>query len=99
MRPLPYGRGSVVPASGLLLTTLCLAAIALPSQAQTPKPPTYDDDVRPIFQRRCFACHSAAEARAGLSLESYVGVLKGGGSGDIVIPGRPGASLLYKVVA
>jgi hypothetical protein len=78
---------------------LLLLTIALAASAQTAKPPTYDDDVKPIFRRRCFACHSSAEARAGLSLESYVGVLKGGGSGDIVIPGRPAASLLYKVVA
>jgi WD40 repeat protein len=37
--------------------------------------------------------------RAGLSLESYAGVMKGGGSGEIVVAGRPGASMLYKVVA
>src|SRR5258708_2804506 len=66
---------------------------------QTAKHPNYEDDVRPIFSRRCFACHSAAEMRAGLSLESYAGVLKGGGSGEILKPGRPGASILYHAVA
>lgn len=77
------------------------AILALAAQvwAQTGKPPTYDDDIRPIFQRRCFGCHSAAEARAGLSLESYTGVMKGGGSGDIVKPGLPGRSILYQAVA
>ncbi len=37
--------------------------------------------------------------RAGLSLESYGGVMKGGGSGDIVVAGRPGASLLFKAIS
>jgi WD40 repeat protein len=37
--------------------------------------------------------------RAGLSLETYSGVLKGGGSGEIVIPGRPVASMLFKVIS
>src|SRR5260370_21104148 len=78
---------------------LLLLTLALGASAQTAKPPTYDDDVKAIFRRRCFGCHSSAESRPGLSLETYAGVLKGGGSGDIVIPGRPAASLLYKVVA
>jgi WD40 repeat protein len=66
---------------------------------QAAKHTNYEDDVRPIFSRRCFACHSAAEMRAGLNLESYAGVLKGGGSGEILKPGRPGASILYQAVA
>jgi hypothetical protein len=72
------------------------AAILL--HAQAPRHPNYEDDVRPIFAHRCFACHNAAEMRSGLNLESFSGVLKGGGSGDVVIPGRAGASILYRAV-
>ena len=61
--------------------------------------PNYDDDVKPIFARYCFTCHSASEMRSGLSLESFAGVLKGGGAGEVVIPGRPASSILYKAVA
>jgi hypothetical protein len=60
--------------------------------------PNYDDDIRPLFARRCFGCHNASEMRSGLSLETYVGVMKGGGAGDAVIAGRPTSSLLYKAV-
>jgi WD40 repeat protein len=67
--------------------------------AQPPHHTNYEDDVRPIFQRRCFGCHNASEMRAGLSLESYNGVLKGGGSGEIVIAGRPSSSLLFKAIS
>jgi len=72
-------------------------AIALPAAAQG-KHPNYDDDVKPIFARYCFGCHNASEMRSGLSLESYAGVMKGGGSGDAVIPGRAASSLLFKAV-
>jgi WD40 repeat protein len=81
-------------------TRIC--ALLLPAlllQGQAVKHPNYEDDVRPIFARRCFACHNAAEMRSGLNLESFAGVLKGGGSGDAVIPGRASASLLYRAVA
>jgi hypothetical protein len=62
------------------------------------KTPNYDEDIRPIFARRCFGCHNSSEMRSGLSLETYAGVMKGGGSGDAVVPGRATASLLYKAV-
>ena len=61
--------------------------------------PNYDDDIKPLFARRCFACHSAGEMRSGLNLESYAGVLKGGSSGDVVIAGRAASSMLYRAVA
>jgi WD40 repeat protein len=69
---------------------------AAPAFAQHPN---YDDDVKPIFARYCFQCHSAGEMRSGLNLESFAGVLKGGSSGDAVIAGRPASSTLYKAVA
>lgn len=79
----------------------CLAVLLLLAPALLAQPahhPNYDDDVKPIFARYCFQCHSAGEMRAGLSLESYSGVLKGGGSGDVVTAGRPASSILFKAV-
>jgi hypothetical protein len=78
------------------LQSLTFLIIAAPALAQHPN---YEDDVKPLFARRCFACHGAGEMRAGLNLEAYSGVMKGGGSGEIVIAGRPASSMLYKVVA
>jgi Planctomycete cytochrome C/WD domain, G-beta repeat len=83
-----------MPAFKPAFLVLCLF---LPLHAQ-PRHPNYDDDIRPLFARRCFGCHNASEMRSGLSLESYAGVMKGGGSGDAVIAGRPTSSLLYKAV-
>jgi len=83
---------------GNLQRALLFVALAIPGFAQ-PRPVTFDDDVKPIFARRCLGCHNAGEMRAGLNLESFGGVLKGGGSGDAVIAGRASASLLYRAVA
>jgi len=78
------------------LLLLLLPAIAL---GQPAKHPNYEDDIKPLFARRCFACHSAGEMRSGLNLEAFSGVVRGGSSGDVVVPGRASASLLYKAVA
>ena len=61
--------------------------------------PNYDDDIKPILRRYCFQCHSASEARSGLSLEVYAGALRGGSSGEAVVAGRASTSLLYQVIA
>ena len=78
--------------------TWVILTLLTPAQAQPTHHTNYEEDVRPIFARHCFGCHNASEMRAGLSLESYAGVLKGGGSGDIVIAARPTSSMLYKAV-
>jgi WD40 repeat protein len=72
--------------------------LALTTVAFAQHRPNYDDDIRPLLARRCFTCHSAAEMRSGLNLESYAGVMKGGSSGDVAIAGRAGSSMLFKVV-
>lgn len=74
-------------------------ALPIAAPAQPAHHPNYEDDIRPLLARRCFACHNASEMRAGLNLESYSGVLKGGGSGEVVVAGRPGSSLLFKAVS
>ena len=55
-------------AAGAALVLLLACALC----AQSPHHPNYDDDVRPIFARYCFQCHSAEEMRAGLNLESLL---------------------------
>lgn len=79
-----------------LLALLCLGGAAW---GQAGRHPNYEDDVKPVFARRCFGCHSAGEMRSGLNLETYAGVLKGGSSGDVVIAARAASSMLYRAVA
>jgi WD40 repeat protein len=77
------------------MRALLLLAVALPGLATV----NYDEDVKPIFNRYCLGCHSAGEMRAGLSLESYQGVLKGSSGGDVVKAGRATQSALYLAVS
>jgi len=53
-------------------------------------------DVAPIFSANC-GCH-VGRSTAGLSLASHRGVMAGGRSGAVIVPGDPDASLLMQAV-
>ena len=65
-----------------------------------PQPPSggidFARDVRPILERSCFECHGPALAEADLRLDIRERFLSGGASGNAVVPGNPGASILYQ---
>lgn len=52
------------------------------------------EDVAELFQEKCGACHSEANALGGLNLSSYEAALEGGESGSIIQPGDADASSL-----
>jgi mono/diheme cytochrome c family protein len=56
--------------------------------------------VRPLFERKCFDCHSskADELKGNLKLESVELVLKGGATGPAVIAGDVENSLLLRAI-
>jgi mono/diheme cytochrome c family protein len=54
---------------------------------------SYRQDVQPIFDRACVACHGGS---AGLWLDSYEHVLAGSSLGPVVTPDDPDASELYR---
>src|ERR1017187_209428 len=95
----PLGRERLLQSTPLLLPTALFLFATLPAFAQVAGHPNYDDEVKPLFARRCFACHSAGEMRSGLNLDTYAGVLKGGSSGDVAMAGRAAPSMLYRAVA
>jgi hypothetical protein len=57
---------------------------------------SFREDVFPIFARSCRLCHGAG---GGLSLADYETLMEGGNTGPVVVPGDPGASVLYRRVA
>ena len=89
-----FGAFVVVSAALVSLTSL---------RAASPSPEHlefFENQVRPLLVTHCHQCHSA-EAKplfAELRLDSRAGVLKGGSSGPVVIPGQPGESKLIHAV-
>ncbi len=84
----------------LLLLVLCLTLTGFAS-AQAP---TFERDVRPIFEKRCNACHNArqkddADVSGGLALDSYEAVLQGTKTHKVVGTTAPVSELAKRLVA
>jgi len=61
-------------------------------------PRTTEQDVLPIFQVRCVACHGKREQMGGLDLRTQSSRLKGGKSGPALVLGKPAESLMIQKI-
>jgi hypothetical protein len=61
----------------------------------------FEEKVRPILSEHCYKCHSHAngKARGELTLDTRDGMLKGGESGKVIVPGKPEQSSLIRAVS
>ncbi len=87
------------PALASLLLLAMLAAA--PAHALTKDEINFfENNVRPVLDSKCYSCHSAKAERVkgGLLLDSRAGVLKGGHSGPVIVPGNPDKSALITAV-
>ena len=59
----------------------------------------FEANIRPLLSDQCYECHSAqGKIKGGLRLDTRDGLIRGGDSGKVVIPGHPERSLLYEAV-
>ena len=60
----------------------------------------FETRIRPVLVQHCYECHAAdaEELAAGLRLDHREGMLAGGQSGTVVVPGDPDASLLIQAL-
>jgi len=73
--------------------------VGAPLLGATPAP-DFSQDVLPLLQARCLACHSGSSPQGGLDLSSTEAALRGGKSGRVIQPGESGrSSLVEKVVS
>jgi uncharacterized membrane protein len=78
---------------GKTLLMVAGAALTLAAAAEPPKKPatvSFSEDIFPILQIRCGACHAPGGEgyeTSGLDLRSYEGLIKGTKFGPIVVPG------------
>lgn len=54
----------------------------------------FADIIQPILEKKCVNCHGEASIKGGLLLSDIDGVLAGGKTGPLFIPGQPDTSLL-----
>lgn len=76
-------------------TVAIAAALATAQPVQAQAPVTYAD-VAPILATRCVMCHSGSAPPAGLRLDTFDAVLKGGARGAVVKQGAPLESELLR---
>ena len=76
---------------------LCGAAAARVTPAAEAGP-DFVREVLPIFSASCIRCHGPGESKALLRLDNETLFREGGDSGEVVVPGDPARSLLYKKV-
>jgi hypothetical protein len=82
----------------------CVGIIALPAAAEAVDPDRaaahrfFEEKVRPVLVARCLSCHGTDKQKAGLRLDSLVGMLRGGDSGAAIEPGDVEASNLVSAI-
>ena len=59
---------------------------------------TFVDDVKPIFRKRCAACHNGNRQSGGLDLTNFTNMMQGGSSGGSIEPGDSDNSYLYLLI-
>ncbi len=80
--------------NGLLGGMLAISIVS-PAWAESPDM----QSVRALLIEQCLDCHGPSKAKARLDLSTREGLLRGGYSGEVVVPGDAEASLLYEMVA
>jgi hypothetical protein len=72
-----------------------LGVLAVQPLARAQEKVNFTDHVLPIFRNECFNCHSADKKKGDLDLSTFTALMTGSSSGEIVVPGDPGASNLF----
>jgi mono/diheme cytochrome c family protein len=79
-----------------LVSAYALLNAGSPTISSHAGPVSYAQDVRPILQGRCGACHMGEMATKGLNMETHASLLAGSQNGPVIIPGDARGSLLVK---
>jgi hypothetical protein len=87
---------------GVLIAFLVVGDSAASSAAPAPtgqgESALFEQSIRPLLESKCLRCHDAKVHKADLDLSTHASILKGGESGEVVVPGKPEESPLYEMV-
>ena len=71
---------------------------ALLAQRISPNGILFNSEIAPILAEHCLECHDASTRKGGLDLSHKLAAMKGGKSGDAIVPGKSGESLVWDSV-
>ena len=80
-----------------VLAMLLLAAFSKARAAEAP--PTFNDQVLPIFREKCCGCHNPDKKKGGLDLTSHGQTMAGGSSGEVIAAGDADGSYLWQLAS
>src|SRR6516164_2296127 len=84
----------------ILLMLMCLPTPLLAGGSNPRGIEFFESKIRPVLSKHCYECHSAQakKLRADLLLDTKAGMLKGGDSGPVLVPGKAKESLIIKAL-
>jgi mono/diheme cytochrome c family protein len=85
----------------VLLLLACVITVCGAAYAQKPAAGDqqfFDDRVAPILSKRCLGCHNNELNDGNISFEDRQSLIKGGGRGPAVVPGKPERSVLVRAI-
>lgn len=56
---------------------------------------SFAKDIAPILNEYCFECHGGQKTKGKFDLKTKIGAMKGGSSGQCIVPGKADDSLFY----
>jgi cytochrome c553 len=87
------------------ITVVVLLMASTAAAPAEPVPPAdaagiefFEKRIRPLLAENCYQCHGPERQRAGLLLNSFDAILKGGDRGPPIVPGKPDQSLLIRAI-
>jgi hypothetical protein len=88
---------TVFAIAGLGVVPVAWGSLQAQTAAVNPPPPVdFIRDIQPILQNTCYECHGAKKTKAHLRLDSRDGIMKGGETGAIVVPGNGERSVIVR---
>lgn len=75
-----------------------IAALVLSLAPIHQEPVSYHQQVAPVLMAKCAGCHRPGKAKGKLDLTTYGDLMVGGRNAEVVVPGKPDASLLIEMV-
>jgi Planctomycete cytochrome C len=78
----------------------CICWLGFGASATTGAAVDFVREVRPILEEHCFDCHGEEKQKSRMRLDSALGILRGGESGEpFIVAGKSAESYLVKKVA